>query len=968
MKFKYGRTAIRAFCGIIVAGSTTLAVAQEGGDVVEEIVVTGSRIAAPNLVTNSPVTQVTNEEITLQGTVRVEDMLRTLPQIYQNQGTGQSNGATGTATLNLRNLGDERTLVLVDGRRLPAGSPISGGIGADINQIPAALIERIEVLTGGASATYGSDAVAGVVNFIMKDDFQGIQLDAQFSGYNHSNDDSRMQDIVTSSGYEVATGTKTDGEAKDFSLIMGGNLADGRGNVTSYVTYRDIKPVTQGERDYSSCSLNGAANDCVGSSTIPTSRFLALNGDFDYTVQGTDFVDRAGRTFNFGPFNYYQRPDERWTAGVFANYDMTDTVESYAKAMFTDDRTLSQIAPSGNFAHTTFLNCGNPLLSDQQFQAACGDFGLTRADTRDDVLHLRRNVEGGNRQQDLRHTTFRGVLGFRGEINDTWNFDVSGQFAEVSMENTYLNDLSITRLSRALDVIEDPSTGEPACRSAVEGFDSDCVPWNVFSTAADAITPEVLNYMTLPLFARGTTEQTVLTGYVSGNLGDYGIKLPSAENAVDLVVGVEQRDESLEFSPDFGFQTGDGSGQGGATGPINGSYDVTELFLETSIPLVENAPLAQQIDLNIGYRYSDYSTGVTTDTYGIRAGWVVNNDIKARISFQRAVRAANIQELFLPQGFNLFDQDTDPCGGPVDANGMTEAGRTFEECARSGVTQAQFGNIQNNPAGQYNFLQGGNPDLDPEEADTFSVGLVWTPEFASGLSLSVDYYDIEIVNGIATPSADFILNECLDGNLSQCDRVNRHATRGDLWIGSDVNSSGHVVATMDNLAVEAVQGLDIVVDYTMGIGDMGSLSFNNVLGMILTWDQQEIASAPAVDCKGNWGASCGFPTPDLQNNLRVTWDTPWDINASALWRHISKVNDLASSDVDLAAADYLDLAGVWNVSETLTTRLGINNVLDRDPPIGGNNAGPSIQGNGNIFPGMYDALGRYIFVGISLKM
>ncbi len=206
----------------------------------EEVVVTGSRIQKANLVSSSPVTQVDAEELLFQGTVRVEDMMRNLPQVYSDQNTSQSNGATGTATLNLRNLGAERTLVLINGRRMPAGSPLQGGIGADINQIPGALIKSVEVLTGGASATYGSDAVAGVVNFLMLDDFQGVKLDYQFSQYNHDNDNNKWQRIVEDNGYPVADGSETDGDMSDISFIIGGNIEGGRGNVTAYATYRAI--------------------------------------------------------------------------------------------------------------------------------------------------------------------------------------------------------------------------------------------------------------------------------------------------------------------------------------------------------------------------------------------------------------------------------------------------------------------------------------------------------------------------------------------------------------------------------------------------------------------------------------------------------------------------------------------------------------------------------------------------------
>ena len=267
--------------------------ASEEPQQLEAVVVTGSRIQQVNLFSSSPVIQVEAEDLAFQGTVRVEDMLRNLPQLYSTQNASQSNGATGTATLNLRNLGAERTLVLVNGRRLPAGSPLQGGVGADINQIPAALIESVEVLTGGSSATYGSDAIAGVVNFLMRDDFEGIKLDYQFSQYQNDNGSDRWQRIVRDAGYEVADGSTWDGDISNVSLIAGHNLGQDRGNVTVYGTYRDIDPVLQGDRDYSSCALSNDLSECSGSATQPHGTFadfgvLRSQGldSFDYKVEG----------------------------------------------------------------------------------------------------------------------------------------------------------------------------------------------------------------------------------------------------------------------------------------------------------------------------------------------------------------------------------------------------------------------------------------------------------------------------------------------------------------------------------------------------------------------------------------------------------------------------------------------------------------------------------------------------------
>ncbi len=934
---------------------------------IEEVVVTGSRIQRRNLVSASPVTQVDADELLFQGTVRVEDMARTLPQVYSAQNTSQSNGANGTATLNLRNLGTERTLVLVNGRRLPAGSPLGGGAGADINQIPGALVRSVEILTGGASATYGSDAVAGVVNFLMKDDFEGVRVDYQFSQYSHNNRSSKWQGIVEDSGYPAADGTESDGNTSYVSLIIGGNFDEGRGNATAYATYRDIKPVLQGDRDYSSCALSDDTSFCFGSSTIPQGRFtnFGVGGPFvDYIVSGSEFVPRQGETFNYGPLNYYQRPDEQYTFGGFAHYNVSDYAEVYTELMFMDDRTVSQIAPSGAFFVTDSLSCANPLMSDQQFETVCGSVGLTREDTRAPFWIGRRNVEGGNRQQDLRHTSFRGVFGVRGEMNPSWSYDASVMYAEVSMENTYLNDLGTTKIRRALDAVTDPDSGQVVCRSVVDGSDPNCVPWNIFQEGG--VSQEALDYIVLPLFARGTTDQLVASGFISGDLTEYGIRSPAADTGVAVVFGAEYRKENLDFNPDEGFRSGEGAGQGGATNPVSGGYSVFELFMEASVPLVEGRPFAEELNLDFGFRYSDYDYGISTETFGIRAGWAINYDVKLRGSFQRAIRGASVGELFLPQGFNLFDMTGDPCGGPV-TGGVTEEGRTFEECARSGVTMEQWGNIPHSPAGQYNFLQGGNPNLEPEVADTWTAGVVFSPSAIDGLTVTVDYYNIRIKKGISSLTPEFLLNECLDGNQTLCESV-RRGFPGDLWIGSNVDSSGHIVALQDNLAIEKVTGFDLVADYSFDVGEMGSVNISNVLSLIDTWDQQELAGAPTEACAGKWGFVCGFPTPDLRNKMRLIWTTPWNVAATVMWRYTNKIDDLNETGIDLNAISYIDLSAIWDVSERIQVRAGINNLFDKAPPIAGNGAGPSISGNGNTFPGMYDALGRYWFLAGALSL
>ena len=583
----------------------------------------------------------------------------------------------------------------------------------------------------------------------------------------------------------------------------------------------------------------------------------------------------------------------------------------------------------------------------------------------------RRNVEGGPRDDDLRHTSYRGVFGFKGDIDDTWKYDVYGQYSTVIMQDNYQNDISSTRLNRALDAVIDtrpgsPTNGQIVCQSVVDGSDPKCVPWNIFTTGG--VTQASLDYLALPLFADGNTQQRIFSGYVSGNLGDYGVKLPWADTGVQTVFGLEYRKESLKYNPDQGYQSGDGSGQGGAQTPVNGNYDVKEFFSEASVPLVEGKRFMDSVNLDLGYRWSDYSTGFHTNTYKFAGTWAVNQDVKLRASYNRAVRAANVRELFLPQGLNLFDMDSDPCAGALDANGLTAAGYNLAQCARSGVTAARFGLIPNSPAGQYNYLQGGNTDLQPEVSDTYSYGVVFTPGFVEGLTVSVDYYDIQVNKAISFLQPEFVLTQCLlTGSAQYCDSVKRGQNNESLWIGSDLTTSGYITATNVNIGQLIVKGYDTNLTYTFDISDWGSITLNDLLTYTGTWDQVEIKGTPVEHCNGKWGSPCSSPVFKYRNNARVTWATPWNVQLSAMWRYQSDAKEYGGG-VNMSPTNYFDLAGIWDINEMVTFRAGINNLLDTKPQLVGVAAGPSIDGNGNTFPGAYDVLGQYYFAVVSVKL
>ncbi|HEY0683966.1 MAG TPA: TonB-dependent receptor [Steroidobacter sp.] len=990
----------RAVRYVLLSGASAATVvlpaqAQQEEPAITEVIVTGSRIPQPNLTSISPVTAVTSEQIKIEGVVRVEDLINNLPQAFADFGGNLSNGATGTATVNLRNLGSERTLVLVNGRRLMPGDPTQNGAASpDLNQIPGALIERVEVLTGGASAVYGADAVAGVVNFIMNDNFEGIRVDTQYGFYQHEND-SRIGDIVRGQGFATPDSNVTDGTQKEITFIAGINTPDGRGNATVYVGYRELDAFRQDQRDFSACALGSGYEEdgdtdffCAGSSTSARGRFLF--GDLDSTIgddgQLRDWTDAD--LYNFAPDNYYQRPDERKTAGVFAHYDFSEAASIYTEFMFMDDRTLAQIAPSGAFigggpAFPPFfgdqaINCDNPYLSSSMVEGWCG--GDTAAGDVNVTLG-RRNVEGGGRIDDLRHTSYRGVLGVRGDFATAWNYDVYAMYGETVLSERYNNDMSRTRLGNALNAVVDSDTGEIVCRlnSTQEGNplnnDPACVPYNIFQLGG--VTPEALDYLQIPGISTGSTVEQILSGSIAGDLGEYGIKLPTANDGLGVAFGAEYRSERSELRTDNAFQTNDLAGQGAPTLDTVGSFDVREVFGEVRLPILQEKPFAQTLSVEAGYRYSDYNLGFQTDTYKFGLDWAPVESIRLRGSYQRAVRSPNVQELFLQQRVQL-NGNQDPCAGD-------EPTATFEQCARSGVTAAQYGNILENPSAQYNGLVGGTVTLDPEESDTYSYGLVLTPTFLPGFTMTLDYFDIKVEKQIDQIGQDFIIDQCLlSGDPAFCGRINRiqapgTIADGSLWLGD----SGYVQDPYLNTGSLQTSGIDIETNYRLEVGPAGAIAFSLVGTHTEEFITEPLPGYPKYDCVGFYGTTCGTAIPEWRHKLRANWLSPWGMDLAVTWRYIDETElDASSSDPDLASPgfaftdarlgsrSYIDLSASYTFQEmgpvnSLTGRLGINNVMDKDPPLIGQDNCPSVLCNGNTFPQVYDTLGRFIFVGLT---
>lgn len=988
--------------------------AEQDGTEVGELVVTGSRIPTPNLTSVSPVSVIGSQEVQLSGITRTEDLVNQLPQAFASQGSQLSNGASGTATIDLRSLGANRTLVLIDGRRLMPGDP--GSTAADLNFIPSTLIDRVEVVTGGASAVYGADAVAGVVNFILQRNFNGVRLDAQYSFYQHENSNETGAQTIRNrlavggnpAFFPLPDDNVDDGYARDINMVIGASTDDGRGNVTAYAGYRNVDAITQDQRDFSACALGVSPTSstgfaCGGSGTTAPARFITAAGTgSDLTLDpaaagGRGFRPYVGARdqFNFAPTNYYQRPDERYVLGAFAHYELRPEADVYGQFMFMDDRSIAQIAPSGLFLQTFTVNCENPLISASQRVALCGptvdqnavtpgvqnDFDPVTPGQQARASIGRRNVEGGGRQADLRHTDYRGVIGVRGDLGENWQYDVYGQYATVIYQLNYLNDFSIVRGARSLDVVADAG-GNPVCRSVQNGTDPACVPYDIFSIAGPS--QAALDYLQTPGFQDGSTRQTVVSASLAGDLGDYGIRSPWATDGVGLALGTEYRREELELRTDTAFSTGDLAGQGGATLGIAGDFDLYEIFGEIRAPLVQDVPFIQELSIELGYRFSDYSTGVDTDAYKIGGDWRPIEDVRFRGSFNRAVRAPNIQELFAAQNV-VLNGTTDPCEGTVvggRANGGAPGGFTLQQCQRTGVTAAQFGSIVVNGAAQFNGLTGGNPDLKPESADTYSFGVALTPRFLPGFNLTVDYYSITVEDRIGGIGQDTTIQRCGEtGDPFYCSLIRRSPGTGSLFLGND----GFVIDTLLNTGSLEVTGVDVEANYRFDFDDFGAtgflssfggLSFNYVGSFLDEYLIETLPGDEAFDCAGQFGNICtgtsvpsAAPLAEYKHKLRVTWRTPWNIQPSLSWRHISEVDNdngtETNQDSQLESQDYIDLAATWRVFDGITFRGGVNNIFDNDPPLVGQASCPAGPCNGNTFSQTYDVNGRYIFLGVS---
>jgi iron complex outermembrane receptor protein len=923
------------------------------------IVVTGSRIQRRNVDTAAPVAVVDAEEFSLSGTVNVENVINTLPQVVPGTTSFSNNPGTGAATLNLRGLGSQRTLVLVNGRRWMSYD--TNQI-VDLNTIPSFLLDSVDVVTGGASAVYGSDALAGVVNFRLKE-VEGVEIGSQYS--------------ITERG---------DGQRFQVSGAIGTSFDDGRGSATIYAEYYKRDSIFQSDRDFSNFALSdrsfGPSLRQGGSSLIEQGR-LGYRGNGDTTGTAFDanglavfntpgqITARNGETYNYAPANYLQIPQERYLGGGYANYEFSDAGhEVYGEVSFVNNRVAQELAPTPILVNQNIdIASLSPFFTadtiSQLNQLDASETGTQANDGLVSVQVRRRLTEAGSRNSLDERTAFRVLGGVRGPITDTINYDAYYSYARTRNSNIQQGNASISRFTAGLD-----GTGP--------------TPINIFGFGT--LTPEMVDAFRIQAQNGDVSTLSVLTGVASGTFGDFAI---GEADPVGFAVGVERREVASQFLPDEFLASGDVAGFN-AGSPTAGGYDVKEVFGELSVPVQFGGA---RLQFSGAARYSDYSLDLVGGAFTYAGGVEFSPipDVTLRGQYQRAIRAPNVGELF--QGSAIgFPGATDPCGTPA----AVAAGNLRSQCLANGVPAANIGNkalIQ--PDSQTAAFFGGNANLAEEVSDSYTFGVVLQPRFIPGLTITADYFNIAIDDAITTISLQTALDLCFDGSSTGVGTVNCLPFTGtrDVVGAFDRNDAPRLGGA--NIAKLEVSGIDLEVNYTTTLPfslltDSGEQQLN--LSFLGTWNEKNAFSPDqndltnVIECAGFFGATCGQPTPTYKWTSRASFvDGP--MTTSIRWRHVgSTVDDDPGYDYAAAGGveklnsyDLLDLTLSFEASENLTLAFGVNNVFDTLPGAPTFDAGGLVtnrpnslllgdnQEQANTYPSTYDVLGRDFFVSASMK-
>jgi iron complex outermembrane recepter protein len=971
----------------------------------DEIIVTGTLIQNPNLTSSSPVNVITESEIALRVPNNAEELIRQIPGVSPGIGTQVNNGSNGTNQIDLRGLGLQRNIVLLDGNRLV---PATANGAVDLNIIPIALLSRLDVLTGGASTTYGADAVSGVVNFITKRDFSGVDLRASYK--------------LTEKG---------DGQAFRADLTVGGNFADDRGNAVLSIGYTKVNPVYQ-TRDFAAfgvSSTNGRASG--GSPTSVPTAFGFSDGTFLQLNPASTALIPQYESFNFNPYNIFQTPLDRKSIYASANYEVSDNIEVYARGLFAQNRIKSIIAPSGLFGATLTIPANNPFLNSTIRDQICTAEGIALGATcnTNPALPLpgvyRRLVELGPRIGDYRSNVYDMRTGVKIGLSDSVSLDVSGSYGSSELSQKNSGYVLNSRVQQALN-----AANATTCTVTTGG----CVPLNLFGPAG-SITPAQVAFLNGASNIKITTELTQVRGVLSGDLG---FTVPSASEPVGFAVGAEYRKYTYDRDPDARAQDpSELGGAGGAVLPFAGGYDVKEAYGELIAPLVADKPFFNELTLELGARHSAYTINdpnsaikpkFTAFTWKAGLTWEPVDGMRLRGNYQRAVRAPNIGELFAPVTTGLTSLTIDPCAGSSVAllsTGLANpnfkpglaAGQTLRAvCVAQGAPTAIIDSlagartgIPNPAAGQANATGGGNVGLKPEKADTFTVGAVFTPRnLIPNFTFSVDYYKIVVNNAITAATSGDILAECFSANFSAtsaaCTTIRRNPTNGGL--SGPTGTVKGLPQPTTNRGRLSTDGIDLKVNFKQEIGEVGlTLDFNGNYTRSLQF--QASPTGFNRDCVGFYSANCGPTLGQIQPKYSFQQRTTVAVgpaSLSLLWRYLSSVkyegqasdavargfltaaqqnlfrgtitnqapavSALAGSVVDfnrIRAYHYFDLSAQFDVMKTMTLTIGVSNLFNVAPPVTGAQAGTTSANSGNTFPSTYDPLGRSFNASVRMK-
>lgn len=941
---KLRRSALLGSAATLLAGFAlgTGVYAQDAGadaeEELEEVTVTGSRIVRRDLSAVSPVNIVSQQDLQLAGNINIDRTLNELPAINPSATTTTNNGGEGIATVDLRELQPERTLVLQNGRRMIGSNT---ALQVDINNIPAVLIERVEVLTGGASAIYGSDAVAGVVNFVLRDDFEGISAGGQYN--------------LTERG---------DADTRTLDFTIGGNFADGKGNAVLHTSFTDRQSLLQADRSWANESLGDFGDGefvPFGSSRLVGGR--AGGGvpiDLPDGSTGVSLIgfnpdgsgrDAGGESFNFAPFQFLQTPQERIQFSGLAHYELNESSRVYFEGLYSNNRVDLTLAPDANDIPDgiapLFVPSTNPLIPQQTMDILLAAFDTGQngdavaGDGIASIPDFRRRMDDVGSRNELRDfDLYRMVVGVDGDLSDNWRYDAYYSYGRVNRSFRLVNYTSDIRIQQAINATTD-ANGDAVCIDPT----GNCVPINLFGDGA--LSPEGAAFISPDANQVSFNEQNIFHANVSGTID----QLDLGAGPVGLALGGEYREEVAAFLPDAVSQTGE-LGPGNDFQVTEGSFDVWEIFGEALIPLLSDVAGAKSLDLELAARWSDYSSVGSVWSYSAGLQWQPVDSLRVRGGYQRAVRAPNIAELFGGAAAGA-SPTTDPC----DAGRLAANPQFVDICRATGVPEG-YTQLDS----QATRITGGNPNVEEERADTFTVGVVFTPEALPGFSMTVDYFNIEIENAITDLTSTAVLDLCVasgDPNNINCQNVTR-TFNGDII---------QILAPTENIASEKREGIDWQIQYAFALGN-GELSLQNIGTYFIT---NEFTSSPLsdpTDCNGIFGGGCtglgDFTAPEwrLTQNITYSFDK-WVIRLQG--RMISAIDNAdAVADPDALFAQpqiaenfYGDLTFTYQVNENFMLSGGVENFTDNEPPIMGffRNVAAGTD------PSLYDVLGRSYFLG-----